>query len=218
MKKLTQAILVASAATAGMMGVSQAAHAEVSASVGIANTYVFRGLDMGSGTPAVSGALDYGHSSGAYAGVWATSGDDAGDEYNVYVGFGGEAGDFTYDINYLAYLYPEAESMGLDDFGEVTVGLGYKALSAFVSVPVTSDQSGTYTYFNVSYAVDAFGIALGHNAGDEDEGVETYTHVDLSYQYNDNLSFMVTKIVDSDVDGRNQEPRFVVSYSLPISL
>ena len=33
------------------------AHAEVSASAGIASTYLFRGLDLGSGTPAVSGEL-----------------------------------------------------------------------------------------------------------------------------------------------------------------
>src|SRR5690606_40989292 len=62
--------------------------------------------DLGSGTPAVSGSLDYAHESGAYAGVWGTSGDTlAGDEYNVYFGFGGEASGLSYDLNVLTYVY-----------------------------------------------------------------------------------------------------------------
>ena len=64
MKKLSQAIVLAGAMTAGLVGV-QTAQAEVSASVGIANTYIFRGVDMGAGAGVVSGSLDYAHESGA---------------------------------------------------------------------------------------------------------------------------------------------------------
>src|SRR5690554_1355223 len=115
MKKLSQVIALAGVMSAGLVGV-QAVQAEVSASAAVANNYIFRGVLMGSGTPAVSGALDYAHDSGAYAGVWGTSGDTAaGDEYNVYFGFGGESGDFTYDVNYLSYLYPTGTASTLGE-------------------------------------------------------------------------------------------------------
>src|SRR5690606_32090352 len=105
MKKLSQVIALAGVMSAGLVGV-QAVQAEVSASAAVANNYIFRGLLMGSGTPAVSGSLDYAHESGAYAGVWGTSGDTlAGDEYNVYFGFGGEASGLSYDLNVLTYVY-----------------------------------------------------------------------------------------------------------------
>lgn len=218
MKKLSQAIALASVMTAGLTGVS-AAQAEVSVAVDLANKYIFRGLDMGTGSPMIAGAVDYAHESGAYVGFWAASGDDSlGDEYNLYFGFGGEAGSFSYDINYLAYLYPQEKDMSVDDFGEVTLGLGYDSVSFSASVPVTEDQEGTYVYYTLGAEFDAIGATLGFNDGDEDEGVDNYLHLDLSYAYNDNISFVLSKIVDqgSDTD-LNDATLFQVNYSLPIN-
>ena len=50
-------------------------------------------------------------------------------------------------------------------------------------------------------------------AGDGD-----YSHLDLGYQYNDNLSFTVSKVIDTDDDTQEDDTLFVVSYSLPIDL
>lgn len=218
MKKLSQAIVLAGAMTAGLVGV-QTAQAEVSASAAIANNYIFRGVLMGSGTPAVSGSLDYAHESGAYAGVWGTSGDTAaGDEYNVYFGFGGESGEFNYDVNVLTYIYPTYKS----DFGqltEVTASVGYGAIGLSVTAPVSDEADvfgNDYIYTKLSLDLGTFGVVVGNNAADDEPGFAAdYTHVDLSYAFNDNVSFGLSKIVDGDI---SQRTLFQVSYSLPISM
>lgn len=227
MKKLSQAIVLAGAMTAGLVGV-QTAQAEVSASVAIANTYIFRGVDMGAGAAVVSGSLNYAHESGAYAGVWATSGDTAwGDEYNYFVGFGGEAGEFTYDINYLNYYYPYTkndaigagvEVVDIDDWAEVTASLGYKGGRLSATVPTTDDVAGQYVYYTAAYGVSSFGAKLG--VMDHDDEGSGYSHVDLSYQFNDNVSFVVSDIVDADAGyfAKDQATLFQVNYSLPISM
>ena len=53
-----------------------------------------------------------------------------------------------------------------------------------------------------------------------------YTHIDISYAYNDNLTFTVSQIIDQDeiqlignekkYENRDDDTLFVLSYSLPI--
>ncbi len=228
MKKLSQAIVLAGAMTAGLVGV-QTAQAEVSASAAVANNYIFRGLLLGSGTPAVSGALDYSHESGAYAGVWGTSGDTlSGDEYDVYFGFGGESGDFSYDVNVLSYLYP-ARSVGvveLGEFVELTASVGFKSFGLSVTVPVADSVdvwSDDYVYTKVSYGYEKFGIAVGNNSF-SGVGAGDYTHVDLSYSFNDNVTFTASQLVDGGDEMKGAKLSFSddlllqISYSLPIEL
>ena len=89
------------------------ANAEVSASVGIASSYLWRGYDLGAnadngsfGTPAVSGDLSVG-GNGFTVGIWGSSGDSfAGTEYDLYAGYSGEAGDFSYGLTFVSYVYP----------------------------------------------------------------------------------------------------------------
>ncbi|UZK04609.1 TorF family putative porin [Venatoribacter cucullus] len=222
MKKLSQVIALAGVMSAGLLGV-QAVQAEVSASAAIANNYIFRGLLMGSGTPAVSGALDYAHESGAYAGVWGTSGDTAaGDEYNVYFGFGGEASGLSYDLNVLTYVYPGGLAASVkSDLGqltEVTASVGYGAIGLSVTAPVSDEADvfgNDYVYTKLSLGYEAFGLVVANNAAEDGGTATDYTHVDLSYAFNDNVSFGLSKIVDGDI---SQRTLFQVSYSLPIEL
>ena len=103
MKTLSKAVAMASLLSAGVMG-AQVANAEVEYSAGLATTYLWRGTDLGGA--AFSAAADYGHESGAYAGIWASSGDLAlGNEYDLYVGFAKEFGDFSFDIQAVTYVY-----------------------------------------------------------------------------------------------------------------
>ena len=49
------------------------------------------------------------------------------------------------------------------------------------------------------------------------------THVDLSYAFNDNISFTASKVVDQDLDkddagAFDEDLKFVVAYSLPIEI
>ena len=66
---------IAALALAGTAIVASPAMAEVSASAAVANMYLWRGIDLGDGSAAVSGDLVYSNS-GAYVGIWVSSGDD----------------------------------------------------------------------------------------------------------------------------------------------
>ena len=67
------------------------ATAEISASAAVASNYMWRGQELFAGGT-VSGSVDYGHESGAYAGIWISS-ESGKHEYDMYAGFGGESGD-----------------------------------------------------------------------------------------------------------------------------
>ncbi|MFP5383474.1 MAG: TorF family putative porin [Gammaproteobacteria bacterium] len=82
------------ATVAGAAVVSIPAAAEVSANAAVANVYLWRGLDLGAGVPAVSGGLDYGHESGLYAGVWGSSSGPT-QEVDFYAGWAKEFDGFS---------------------------------------------------------------------------------------------------------------------------
>src|SRR5690349_14450604 len=45
----------------------------LTANVGLFSEYIFRGISQTGGKPAVQGGFDYAHSSGFYAGTWASN-------------------------------------------------------------------------------------------------------------------------------------------------
>jgi uncharacterized protein (TIGR02001 family) len=205
------------------------AYAEVSASAGIANTYLFRGLDLGSGTPAVSGALNF-RSHGFYSGIWGTSGDEArGSKYEVTAGYGGEVGNFSYGLGAISYNYPTLANSEFGDYSDAVISLGYGPVSFGAYIPVGKlDSSGDYTYFTLGASYSDFSVLLGmHNkdvAGggvvgcDVDAGSSKRScspvHLDVTYAYNDNLSFTLSQfIADAPFEDKL---KFVVSFGIPI--
>jgi len=227
MKKLSQAIALAGVMTAAAVPAVQA-EVEVSASAAVASAYLWRGQDLGNGAPAVSGDLTV-SASGAYAGVWASSGDTgAGSEYDLYVGYGGEAGDLSYDISAWTYVYPGAtDDNGADVRGntfeasDLVVSLGYAGASFAYYYPISSNPD-EYSYMTLGYGMDAFSATVGMANSDDDS--DTYTHLDLSYAATDSLSFTLSKVVAQEADldkgeeGQDEDLKVVVSYSLPIEL
>ena len=231
MKKLTKAIALAGVMTTGLTGAQLAqAELDVSASAAVANMYLWRGTNLGSpGVPAVSGDLSV-SSGGAYGGVWASSGDTtAGTEYDLYVGYGGEVEDFSYDLSVWSYVYPgDDEENGEGntfDLTEVIASVGYMGASFSYYYPVAGDGNDDYSYMTLGYGMDAYSATIGIS---DDEGEDAdYVHLDLSYAYNDNISFTLSKVVDKtdaeDFDSADSEEidddlLVVVSYSLPIDL
>jgi len=217
------------AATVAAASFAPVANAEVSASVGVASSYLWRGFELGSGVPAVSGSLDYANENGFYAGVWGSSGDtSAGTEYDLYVGYGGSVGDFTYDAFIVNYIYPtgpfsETESLG--DFMEVVLTVGYGPVSVSYYDNIAGETGGyafneDYSYLNASASFGDFSFALGQHFEDADDVADSVTgdatHFDVSYAYNDNLAFTVSAILSADSGYEEKDPTFVVSYSLPI--
>ncbi|MBI1965976.1 MAG: hypothetical protein HYV99_00265 [Betaproteobacteria bacterium] len=132
--------------------------------VGIFSQYIFRGLAQTDRDPAVQGGFDYSHSSGLYAGTWAsniswlqdsgayTSGGSA--EWDFYGGIKGSIGksDFSYDAGLLYYYYRGTTALGAPraDTLEAYGSLGWKWLSAKFSVSLDDktfavrDSRGTW--------------------------------------------------------------------------
>ena len=140
----------------------------------------------------MQGGFDYAHSSGAYAGVWAsnvsgnTYNNGAGLETDLYGGFkfspvslAGQ--DLTLDLGALAYIYPgarlnSAPGVATDkkyDNVDLYLGLSYGAFSAKLSVAATdyfglnSDTAG-YAYFS----------SLGANGSSKGSA-----YLDLNYNF-----------------------------------
>ena len=226
MTKLSQAIALATAMTAGLVGTTTAqAEVEVSASASVANMYLWRGTDLGAqGVPAISGDLSV-SSGGVYGGVWTSSGDSsAGQEYDLYVGYGMETGDVALDISYWSYIYPGDEGDDIADLHEIVASAAYKgaSLGVYYNIDQDEDEGTDYIYTTLSYGVDKFSATYGMTTFSDTEDSD-YAHLDLSYAYNDNISFTLSQVVSSDLDedendAPDRSPKVVVSYSLPIEL
>ena len=231
MKKLSQAIVLAGAMTAGLAAVNtaQAADVELSASAGVSNMYLWRGLDLGQGSAMVDGSLDVAVG-GAYAGMWVGSGDvNYGQEYDLYVGYAGEAGDFSYDVSAATYSYPGSDAANGEgntfDLSEFTIGLGYMGASLSYTGPLAGDGNDDYSYISLGYGYDAYSVMVGivddpdNFGGSNDPEADGYTHVDFSYAVNDNLSFTFSKIVDmANDESYDDDLKVSLYYSLPIEM
>ncbi|MFY0641209.1 MAG: hypothetical protein JXR16_09200 [Bermanella sp.] len=224
MKTLSKAVAIASLVSASALSAQTAfAEVEVSASAAVSNMYLWRGLDLGKlensdqgGVPAISGDLSV-STNGAYAGVWASSGDaNLGTEYDLYVGYGMEAGDVSVDLMLASYIYPsnDAGSDTMFDGSEAILSLGFMDASFSLYETITSNPSDN-RYITLGYGIDAVSATLGMQMSDDDTA--EYTHVDVSYAYNDNLSFTYSQIVDEGVEGSfNTNGLVVATYSMSI--
>jgi uncharacterized protein (TIGR02001 family) len=124
-----KALLAGVVVAAVMPGFAASAEPEsphsVTGNVGLFSQYIFRGLTQTDRDPAIQGGFDYSHSSGFYAGTWAsniswlkenfstpaasmgTYSNGGSLEWDFYGGYKwGFAPDFTLDIGTLYYWYP----------------------------------------------------------------------------------------------------------------
>jgi uncharacterized protein (TIGR02001 family) len=156
----------------------------VSGNVGLYSDYVFRGYTQTINEPALQGGFDLEHSSGFYAGVWASNVDwtvEGGSmeensmEIDVYAGFSGSFGDSgaSWDVGILQFLYPGKDttpSSGMEaDATELYASIGYD-FGAF-SAALTN-------YHVISNDAWAFGDMDGEN----------YTHLGIDVPVGDALT------------------------------
>ena len=204
----------------GMLA-STSASAELSASATVASTYLWRGFELGTGTPAISADLVYSNS-GFYAGVWVSSGDTTGGtEYDLFAGYGGSIGEsISYDLSYISYIYPTgifSETEKLGDFAEVVLNVGLGPVSITYKDNVAGDTGGyalpeDYSYLSIDTSAGDFSFTLGSHDGAVDDSM----HFDVSYAATENLAFTFSTIVDSDNSANEPEPTVVASYSIPL--
>ena len=125
MKKLSLAALLA-LSTFISVSTIQASELEVSGNVGAASNYIWRGMTQTKDKSSVNGGADLKYN-GFYVGTWASNVDfdtsKANFELDGYVGYSNTINDFSYDISYTKYMYPDAKAEL--DFDEAKIALGY---------------------------------------------------------------------------------------------
>lgn len=105
------------------LAASPAAFAEgFSANIGVMSDYIFRGIKQNDA--AAYAGLDY-ENSGFYVGTWAAEVGE-GLETDLYFGYEGSVGDFSYGIGYTGYFYTDDFD---DTYHEINLSAGYGIFS-----------------------------------------------------------------------------------------
>lgn len=192
---------------------------DVSASAGVANMYLWRGMDLGDGDAAISGDLKATHNSGAYAGIWGSSGDASwGTEYDLYAGWGGKLGNLDVDASLWTYAYPDKDdtvdgNIAPGELMDGVVSVGSGPVNVTLYEALKGDDDNAYRYVSAKYTKDKYSAMYGQHMYEEGASPG---HIQLGYQYNDNLSFAVSQFV-VDKEEMDDNPKFLVSYSLPLT-
>ena len=196
------------------------ASAEVSASIGIANKYLWRGLDLGNGDAAVSGDLKFSTGSGLYTGIWGSSGDaTAGSEYDLYAGWAGKLGMVNLDASVWSYNYP-GKNVDPGELTDVVLSAGVGAVTGTLYEMVQGDDADDYRYITLGYDFGKFNALVGVHDFDKADG--NPTHLQLGYNYNDNVSFAVSQFLNDDDSvagttiGADNDMQFLASYTVDI--
>lgn len=199
--------------------VSQSAQAEgVSADLTIASMYLWRGLNVSGTNPAISSTVQYSHASGAYGGSWLSSEGSSGSyEVDLYAGYGGAAGDISYDVSVWGYYYPEKiGSPKSSDIYEAIVSVGFKDYSVTAKINVEPDDFDDYKYFSLDGPVGPLALHLGTTITGTD--ANNYSDVAVSYNFTENLAWTVSYAFGDAIaeDGPSEDPLVVLTYSVPL--
>ena len=169
-----------------------AAASEFSGVATLTTEYIYRGLEMSDGDPALQLGLDYLHDTGLFVGVWASTIDirsamgERDTELDYYGGFHYAAeSPFTATITVLRYSYPGQTGMHSYDYTEVLVGATWRERYS-IELGYTSDLYGLdriarHWELRSEWPVAnawVIGAALGGNDM-SDAGVSHYLHWDV---------------------------------------
>jgi uncharacterized protein (TIGR02001 family) len=211
-KPLKLAALAVTMLAASVSTNSALAEGALSANIGFASDYVYRGIYQADSS--ASAGVDYSNS-GAYVGTWLAD-VDLGLEYDLYAGYGGEMSGVSYDINYTGYNYtrddPNEVGGAFDDtyqeanltvgYGPVSLGYasgtydnfegkiaGNKKLDYSVAT-LTAEYKG-FTFVYGDYGMDFEGSWFELGYGTEIGGFDTGLNLIVSGDKLDNQEYMV---------------------------
>jgi uncharacterized protein (TIGR02001 family) len=139
------------------------AHADLSANIGWASEYHFRGIFQK--TSSASAGLDY-EAGGFYAGTWAADVDNGctttpitqevscadGLEVDLYFGYGASVGDVDLSVGYTGYFYTGDFD---DTYQEINLGAGFGVVSLDVAIgqwDAFSEPTQDYIYYALTFA------------------------------------------------------------------
>ena len=190
----------------------------LTANIGMTNNYIWRGVTQSDKKPAVSGGIDFSHNSGFYAGAWVSNidfGSDASTETDFYTGFAKQLGDFSYDLGYVYYGYPDGDDL---NFAEVMATASWNFLSVGVSTTAHSDWDSDFgddTYFELNLTFEIFkDVEFGVHVGSYDFNSGTdYLDYNMSLS-KAGFSFMVSAVDEDEID---DEYSISISYTHEIN-
>lgn len=204
------------------------AHAEDSPITGnfsLTTDYVFRGITQSQGRPAVQGGVDYAHSSGLYIGTWASNVgwvDDVAKkqnsmEWDLYLGYAGEAGPVSYDVGAIRYFYPGDNISGVatPDSTEVYLSFGWefltlkyshavsKYLFAWNGTSTDSTRNSNYLELNAEYGFGDGWTASAHLGRQiiKNNGPASYADWGVGLSKDVGFGTVALNYTDSDADG-----------------
>ncbi|TVQ73043.1 MAG: hypothetical protein EA372_06215 [Chromatiaceae bacterium] len=149
----------------------------------------------------------------------STSADRGGYEMDLYFGVAGEVGTsgVGFDIGYIYYAYPAAESAADANFGEIYGGLDYMGFYGLVNFVTNADDSDLESSiaYEVGYGFDLMdGYSLGGTVGYvdwDDSDWEDYTWWSLHVSKATDFGDFTLAYTQNDTD-EDDDPRFNVSY------
>lgn len=184
MRKLTAALLLAGIAGAPVAAQAQAASEHtLAAKVSLYSEYEFRGLGQTGENAAFQLNVDYGHSSGLYAGLFVTNiswlqdtafvngfSTDADVEVDIFGGYKFEiAKGVTVDLGYLRYEYPSSGGFNpKPNTDELYVGVAYGPFSAKYSYALSdafgfaNSEGSDFIEANIAYPITDKVTLTGH--------------------------------------------------------
>jgi len=169
--------------------------ADLSANVGMVSDYVFRGVFQEDAS--ASAGLDYAHDNGLYVGTWAA---DVGDgiETDLYFGYGGEAGDFSYAIGYTGYFYSDLFDQ---TYTELNLSLGYSLLTLDVALgdyDIPDPTGDDYRFTSLTLEIPNGPYLTYGSWGDEFDG--DYFEFGYGFEWQ-GLGLSIALITSDDVQG-----------------
>ncbi len=180
-----------------------------SVNVGVASSYIYRGLNQSDYKPALQIGADYVSPSGFYVGVWGSSIrwvkdfgiGTANTEFDVYGGYKGEAAGIGYDVGVLQYIYNGSVSSGAvrANTTEIYVAGTFQMFTLKYSHVVSNAIFGVANaknsgYFDLSATFPimdnlALNAHVGHQIIKNTGGLGTYTDgkLELAYDFGNGL-------------------------------
>ena len=180
-----------------------------SVNVGLASSYIYRGLNQSDYKPALQIGADYVSPSGFYVGVWGSSIrwvkdfgiGTANAEFDIYGGYKGEAAGIGYDVGVLQYVYNGSVTKGAvrANTTEIYVAGTFQMFTLKYSHVVSNATFGTPNsknsgYFDLSATFPimdnlALNAHVGHQIIKNTGGLGTYTDgkVEAAYDFGNGL-------------------------------
>ncbi len=211
MKKLHKIIAASLLASATTMGSSVIlAESPLTGNIGVTSNYMWRGQTQTGDLSAVSGGVDYATDFGLYAGTWVSDlgGAANGQEQDLYVGYGFDAGPVSLDAGFISYLNTP---LGSASSSEVYVNASYSMFSAGVAVDAANKN--TYISLGAEFEVKK-DLSAGLTIGSNDANGTTYTHTTLNLSKGD----FAVAVDKTDQAGAAGNVRFTVSWGQSFDL